>query len=120
MSYINREEAIRLIDEYQGGAMDKPTARKVLEGMDGVEICEDTISRQAAIDTLEKWLYDGDDTRTIAETLYALPSAQPEIIRCKDCKEGTYSSDCTIICKYHNNAFSSDDFCSLAERRTDG
>ena len=36
--YISRSEAIRLIDEYQGGAMDKPTARKVLEGMEEAKL----------------------------------------------------------------------------------
>lgn len=42
MSYINREEAIRLIDEYQGGAMDKPTAKKILAEMDeGIVRCKD-------------------------------------------------------------------------------
>ena len=42
MSYINRDEAIRLIDNYQGGAMDKPTAKKILAEMkDGVVRCED-------------------------------------------------------------------------------
>lgn len=42
MSYINREEAIRLIDEYQGGAMDKPTAKKILAEMDeGIIRCKD-------------------------------------------------------------------------------
>ena len=93
MSYINREEAIRLIDEYQGGAMDKPTAKKVLENMDGVEICEDTINRQAAIDALADYIHNvdrvystgnlsADDCRDAAHSvLDELPSAQPEIIR---------------------------------------
>ena len=58
------------------------------------------------------------------ECLRALPSAQPEIIRCKDCKYYKQSEwllphmcchyviDSTVIRK-------SDDFCSRAERRTD-
>ena len=46
--------------------------------------------------------------------------ALSEVVRCKDCKEGTYSSDCTIICEYLNNAFSPDDYCSYGERREDG
>ncbi len=73
-------------------------------------------------------VHDLSDGRGLCRVIFAedflnalkdLPSAQPEIIRCKECKEGTYSSDCTIICKYLNNAFSPDDYCSYGERRTD-
>ena len=39
---------------------------------------DDLISRQAAIDVLEKWLYDGEDRRTIREAIIDIPSAQPE------------------------------------------
>ena len=38
----------------------------------------DCISRQQAISKAERWLYDGDDNRTIGEMLRDLPSAQPE------------------------------------------
>ena len=53
------------------------------------------ISRQAAIDALRKMqtykMFSGDDMLLIdqagAQTeLMLLPSAQPEIMRCKDCK----------------------------------
>lgn len=44
----------------------------------------DLISRQAAIDAMEKWLFDPNDNRTITEVLSALPSAQPETQTC-DC-----------------------------------
>lgn len=46
-----------------------------------------------------------------------LPSAQPEIVRCKDCKhferEMLYCDDLGFMCR-------EDDFCSYAERRNDG
>lgn len=131
MSYINREEAIRLIMEYQGGAMDKPTARKVLEGMDGIEICKDTISRQAAIDAFEKELSAKYNRLELAigfvgvkSILDNLPSAQPEIIRCKDCKFWTHVKRTNRYwCKTDDGLYdlnpSPDDFCSRAERRTD-
>ena len=45
----------------------------------------------------------------------SLPSAQPEIIRCKDCKHFN-DGDCEELPKL----VSEDDFCSFAERRTDG
>ena len=38
----------------------------------------DSISRQAAIDAVSNWLYDGDDKRSVDQLLSALPSAQPE------------------------------------------
>ena len=38
----------------------------------------DTISRQQAISEAERWLYDGDDKRTIGEMLRDLPSVQLE------------------------------------------
>ena len=58
--------------------------------------CEDTISRQAAIDALCKQctvdrpetcstIQKGDKWCEEVYTLLKLPSAQPEITRCKDC-----------------------------------
>ena len=44
------------------------------------QLATDTINRQAAIDCVT---YDVEHT---IECLKALPPAQPEIIRCKDCK----------------------------------
>lgn len=63
---------------------------------------------------------EAEEYQRIIDRFMSFASAQPEIIRCKECKEGTYSSDCTIICKYLNNAFSPDDYCSFGERRSDG
>lgn len=48
----------------------------------------DTISRQAVIDEIKE-IYEWHDNVTkerIIEHFKQLPSAQPEIIRCKDCK----------------------------------
>lgn len=93
----------------------------------------DTISRQAAIDALEKekptpfvnedgsidpfgagqqnqWYRDG-----IA--IMNLPSAQPEIIRCKDCM---YWVSHDKRCVYLNHGFAPNMWCCHAERRTDG
>ena len=85
---------------------------------------DDLISRQAVIDALggeplpyteyeqglhDKWI----DAKENIETL---PSAQPEIIQCKECK---YADDMPIAdgkywCNYHNGYFS---FCSEAKRK---
>ena len=87
----------------------------------------DLISRQAAIDALGEeppvW-YDGDDEiaernqwRRDVKAIKNLPSVQPEIIRCKDCK----------YCEETNHVFGwcdgrkvwEDHYCGYAERRTD-
>lgn len=83
------------------------------------------ISKQVAIDAVHE-NYDAildfkSDGRTIADSfediINALPPAQPEIIRCKDCKYNATSKKCL-----NPNSFflvpADDDFCSHAERRT--
>ena len=49
---------------------------------------DDLISRQAAIDALIKWWYgyEPPDIGAFENIIEKLPSVQPEIIRCKDCK----------------------------------
>ncbi len=52
---------------------------------------DDLISRQATIIQLSHNKNKGDDEWELAvdndiQTIWQLPSAQPEIIRCKDCK----------------------------------
>lgn len=92
----------------------------------------DLISRQAAIDALGEeppvW-YDGEDEiaernqwRRDVTAIKELPSAQPEIIRCKDCKfyspmnRETKTGICNLI--MHQN-FGDNWFCAGAERRPD-
>ena len=91
---------------------------------------DDLISRQAAIDAFRKELATGEQKGkyvTISsaitylgakQILEELPSAQPEITKCKDCKYHTHM----WYCEAWNNspgfpAVSDDMFCSLAERR---
>ena len=90
---------------------------------------DDSISRQAAIDALKDW-YDGmiiSSFRGVEKVIKALPSAQSEIVRCKDCENwipGYITDNDDFIppkCgKYQQMVgHNSDDYCSLAERRTD-
>lgn len=85
----------------------------------------DLIERQAALDGINEYLeeYSGTDQNGLhnpkwcamkeAEMLIKdLPSAQPEIIRCKDCK---HFSD--IYCNKHMCRTNWDSHCSFAERR---
>ena len=90
---------------------------------------DDLISRHAAVDALreiefshymEFGEYIGEDTREVRliraekaqDTIEQLPSAQPEIIRCKDCKYYGYN-EC-----FHGRGLTvafDNTFCSYAE-----
>ena len=51
------------------------------------KIKDDMISRQAAIDAvLDNIPHDEYWMEQVNRAIFSLPSAQPEIIRCKDCK----------------------------------
>lgn len=108
----------------------------------------DSISRQAAIATIEHYLkhppknhsqlfiqgMDDAYYRTLS-ILRALPSAQPEIIRCKDCTywmphvqlgydedNDEYHDYCARLIpddEYYAFTRDADDFCSRGVRRTD-
>ena len=100
----------------------------------------DLIDRQAAIDVVSKWLrevfgvYKTDDSIGVFKRLRKLPSAQPEIIRCKDCKHqvkewredkrfkdnGYWVYGCEVIsdaCGYWALFGQDNEFCSEAERK---
>jgi len=55
------------------------------------------------------------------ETIKALPSAQPEIIHCRDCKHHHYESKDIPYCDRidYGYGWKDDDFCSRAERITE-
>lgn len=100
-------------------------------------LATDTISRQAAIDALVKAIredpyYDSNeainglgvcDVRVI---LNDLPSAKPEIVRCKDCRKHNvhfgYKEDCCALYEWRGVSYGHEhdyQYCSHAERRTD-
>lgn len=96
------------------------TCSPVVKADGGREMNDDTISRQAAIDALESiGSIDTEADKEYARSVFeALPSAQPEIIKCKECKHWFDIDDgrqkhrmCADIC--------GDWFCADAERRTD-
>ena len=79
----------------------------------------DTISRQAAIDALNHELRCGAvinqcGLEVAYEVIEGLPSAEPQIIRCKDCKHYKYGM-CMKICANK----STNGFCDWGERRTE-
>ena len=86
----------------------------------------DLIERQAAIDSLNKMkIYRPlDSDRYVISAclnkIVDLPSAQPEIIRCRECKYNDMpptpgNAGCTLLYGMTNQ----NGFCSLAERRED-
>ena len=89
---------------------------------------DDLISRQAAIIQLSHNKNGDDDHDVIVqkdiETIKQLPSAEPEIIRCKDCKFArmTYDGECKYCDVWfpdEKTYMDGDYFCASAERRTD-
>ena len=95
----------------------------------------DLISRKAAIDAIrastskytgfmEMEMYTDDDA---VEAIEALPSAQPEIIRCRDCRHwytgDGYNHENGAQCALTHMWMSPDDYCSYGRRKvseTDG
>ena len=101
---------------------------------------KDIIYRQDAIDALNEYfarigklkrrgLTEGEKAISLdtVGTIKTLPSAQPEIIHCRECKhwrEGDAYSYCDKlfsmgVLDVYDYMTSEDDFCSNAERRTD-
>ena len=76
----------------------------------------DLISRQAAIDEIRKCRFVVD----AIEKIRGLPSAQPEVIRCKDCKHNSNTGGNYTTCDVLPQMFGrnpEDNYCSYAERR---
>ena len=99
----------------------------------------DLISREMALDEIHKCLETRDYTLgSLYDAFCDMPSAEPEIIRCGDCKHcvrddveeytpyGFYNTYFRAFCDKHWDEEQGeyidvkiDDFCSWAERRTD-
>lgn len=79
---------------------------------------KDTIYRQDAIDTFltigNICVYGEGVCKAVVSRIEQLPSAEPEIIHCRDCKYYD-GRPCGIVDYYNTES----DFCSRAERRTD-
>jgi len=78
----------------------------------------DLIDRQAAIDALDTGLWGVEWDKALATAMLEdLPSAQPDIIQCRNCKFA--SGDSRICMKFGHSPIGELDFCAWAERRTD-
>ena len=141
---IDADDLYRKVVGYNGGAVDKTVAKRLIEQQPTVQRNStqsnasntlnalnalDTIYRQAAIDALgeEPMVWCNENEYELGErnqwnsdvlAIKAVPSAQPEIIRCEDCKHGMYD----VMCKFywcHGVAHSANWFCADGERRED-
>ena len=94
--------------------------------------CKDAVSKADVLETYSE-LYDVfDDNKEIKNELHkiydkinALQAAQPEIIRCRDCKHYYYADnripqERMCVCDLDGERWSPDSYCSFAERREDG
>ena len=117
----NGTDVFRLIElAYEQGQKDGHSEQL---GTNLAEVGTDAISRQAAIDELVKMLgycfqADEEVLDAVVTTVRELPSAQPEIIRCRNCKFA--SGDSRICMQFGHSPIGELDFCAWAERRTDG
>lgn len=120
---IDGDELYQKVVGYNGGAVDKTVAKRLIDQMPTI----DAVSRQAAIDLVTDMEFMNNTAKGILrDRLRKLPSAQPEIIRCKDCKywhkeihngiEYFNFSSCDLNHGGDGNNF----YCADAERRTDG
>ena len=112
-------------------------AELITEAADALErqTCDDAVSRQAAIDAIKSRKTAEQSSAGIMrnavvdfciDIVKKLPSAQPEIVRCKDCR---YHKEYGYVdgkpkylpkCGFHQIYVCDDDFCSVAERRKNG
>ena len=87
----------------------------------------DYISRQAAIDLAHEFIIPMDEygqynqgINNYCAEIIKLPSAQPEIIMCRDCRWQKDQSGSTAWLPCMALVTPSDFYCGRAERRTDG
>lgn len=136
---ISREAAINAIRrKYNEDDSDYPTmyqmglhdANVIIEELPAVQPQQvtgklDLISRQAAIDAVCEYC-EYYYNENVIQSIKDLPSAQPEVIRCKDCvyycnvlRSGTQfeEGDCDAVDEHYISGKKPDDYCSWAKER---
>lgn len=95
---------------------------EVVEAIDNIDWYHQNASNEMVIganpDLHQAWFKAED----VYKALESVPSAQPEIIRCKDCRyyQDNNNGYPHMNCKWDaNETPDANDFCSGAERRTD-
>lgn len=140
---MNKEDILKILEmaKDKNGEVPMRLVRQAFEKLP--ESCEDAVSRQGAIDTLNvgaellRRVLDADIVGVVERAKYEwgleliesyisdmkeLPSVQPEIIHCKECKYGVQDEDERWYCEGFGCQVGEEDgsgFCADAERRTD-
>ena len=91
---------------------------------------DEYISREAAIEEIDKWLDTvgtalvGKGLSYYGELIGCIEDARAadvaEVVRCKDCKNlvnTTINANCFLICDISDMEIAPEDFCSYGERR---
>ena len=91
---------------------------------------DEYISREAAIEEIDKWLdavgpaLVGKGLSYYGELIGCIEDARTadvaEVVRCKDCKNlvnTTINANCFLICDISDMEIAPEDFCSHGERR---
>ena len=91
---------------------------------------DEYISREAAIEEIDKWLDSvgtalvGKGLSYYGELIGCIEDARAadvaEVVRCKDCKNlvnTTINANCFLICDISDMEIAPEDFCSHGERR---
>ena len=117
-------QTMSLDDAYELGWLD---CQECVEDLPSAQLqpCKDAVSKADVLETYAE-LYDVfDDNKEIKNELHkiydkinALQAAQPEIIRCRECKH-MQKDDIFHQCWCNGNMVKFDDYCSYAERRQD-
>ncbi|HAV26778.1 MAG TPA: hypothetical protein DCX23_00420 [Lachnospiraceae bacterium] len=148
---ISRQQAIDALTEYGNGRAvfisvgeavirieQLPSAQPTFDARDtqyNLPIGTDLISRRAMIEAIENNDNFVGGSYDIIKVVKSLPPAEPQIIRCKDCKYwipydwmfsevwqskniADYPED-EIGCACSDMAMKANDFCSRGERRTE-
>lgn len=124
MRLIDGDELYQKVVGYNGGAVDKTVAKRLIDQMPTVNHA-DVVSRKTfeqikweryiAVEQLKELGYG------LGEKIH---TEQPEIIRCKDCKHYYYADnripqEQRFVCDLDGGRWKPDSFCSFAERRSD-
>ena len=111
------DAAIEAINEWGGGWDVEREARDAINALPSVQIDGDYISRQAALDAVVAWTVedrpDIEMPTDLVGRIKALPSAQPEIIRCKECGKREVCRTSTVWAVPPKDNW----YCADAERR---
>ena len=129
--YINRKDAIDAHYEYCNKHPDAGFPVWSLKILKDLPSAQPGITDEQAIlhlqtsgwmQTHDKEMYEMGLREKLADDSDSydalLPSAQPDIIRCRNCKFA--SGDSRICMKFGHSPIGELDFCAWAERRTDG